>query len=254
MWIETSQNERVLRIALNRPEKRNALNLDLCRELVAALDTADGDPRVGAVLLCGNGKSFCAGMDLAEAATADPAAMSQIHEQLFTVHSRITKPIVAAINGAALAGGTGLVANAHIVVASEEATFGLTEIRIGLWPFLIFRGVALAIGERRAVELALTGRIVGAREALEWGLVHQVVANPETESAAAEIAKQLSEASPVALRSGLEYVREIRGKSWREAGKIGRLIRGQVLQAGDFAEGLEAFHGKRTAIWPSIPK
>ncbi|MDQ6700677.1 MAG: enoyl-CoA hydratase/isomerase family protein [Acidobacteriota bacterium] len=252
MWIETSQDKRVLRLGLNRPEKRNALNLDLCRELVAALDTADGDPRVGAVLLCGNGKSFCAGMDLTEAETADPAALSQIHEQLFTVHERMTKPIVAAVNGAALAGGTGLVANAHIVVASEAATFGLTEIRIGLWPFLIFRGVALAIGERRAVELALTGRIVGAREALEWGLVHQVVAHPETENTAAEIAKQLSQSSPVALRSGLAYVQEIRGKSGPEAGKIGRGIREQVLQAGDFAEGLKAYHGKRAPIWPSL--
>ncbi len=254
MWIETVQNERVLRIALNRPEKRNALNLDLCRELLAALDTADSDPRVGAVLLRGNGKSFCAGMDLTEAATADRSALSHIHEQLFTVHSRITKPIVAAINGAALAGGTGLVANAHIVVASEDATFGLTEIRIGLWPFLIFPAVALAIGERRAVELALTGRIAGAREALEWGLVHRVVANSETESTAAEIAKQVANASPVALRGGLEYVQEIRGKSWPEAGRIGRGIREQVLQGGDFAEGLEAFRGKRTAIWPSIQK
>ena len=254
MWIETAQNERLLRIALNRPDKRNALNLDLCRELVAALDLADSDPRVGAVLLCGNGKSFCSGMDLTEAATADPAALSRIHEQLFSVNARITKPIVAAVHGAALAGGTGLVANAHIVVASEDATFGLTEIRIGLWPFLIFPALALAIGERRAVELALTGRIAGAREALEWGLVHRVVAEGETESAASTIAKQLSESSPVALRSGLEFVQEIRRKSWPEAGQIGRRIREQVLQAGDFVEGLAAFKGKRTPIWPSLPK
>lgn len=254
MWIETAQTERVLRIALNRPEKRNALNLDLCRELVAALDTADSDSRIGAVLLCGNGKSFCSGMDLTEVGTADAEAMNQVHEQLFTVNARITKPIVAAVNGPALAGGTGLVANAHIVAAAEDATFGLTEIRIGLWPFLIFRGVSLAIGERRCVELALTGRIVGSREALDWGLVHHVVPGGETEAVAAGIAQRLSRSSPLAIRSGLEYVQEIRGKSWAEAGQIGRGIREQVLYGGDFAEGLEAFRGKRAPIWPSLLK
>lgn len=251
MWIETTQNERVLRIALNRPEKRNALSLDLCRELVSTLDDADSDRRIGAVLLCGNGKSFCAGMDLTEAGTAHPAALSQIHEQLFTVQTRITKPIVAAVHGAALAGGMGLAANAHIVVASEDATFGLTEIRIGLWPFLIFPAVALAIGERRAVELALTGRIAGAREALNWGLAHQVVSGPKTESTASAIAKQLSESSSVALRSGLEYVQDTRGLNEADAGQIGRRIRDQVLQGDDFAEGLKAFLSKRAPIWPS---
>ncbi len=152
MSVEISQLERVRRIALNRPEKRNALHLELCRELVAAFDAADADPHTGAVLLCANGKTFCAGMDLREAATSDPHALSETHEQLFTTHARFTKPIVAAVQGAALAGGAGLVANAHIAVAAEDATFGLTEIRIGLWPFLIFRSVTLAIGERRAVD------------------------------------------------------------------------------------------------------
>ncbi len=254
MWVDISRRERVLRIALNRPEKRNALHLELCRELVTAFDAADADPHIGAVLLCANGKAFCAGMDLREAGTADPHALSEIHEQLFTTHARLTKPIVAAVQGAALAGGTGLVANAHIAIAGEDATFGLTEIRIGLWPFLIFRSVTLAIGERRAVELALTGRTFSAQEALGFGLIHQVVAPAEVESAAMQMAQQLSESSAAAMRSGLEYTQEIRGKTWAEASNLGRRIREQMLQSGDFEEGVAAFRGKRTPIWPSISK
>lgn len=254
MWVEVSRHERVLRIALNRPEKRNALHLELCRELVAAFENADADPRIGAILLCANGKAFCAGMDLKEAGTADSYALSQVHEQLFTVHARLTKPVVAAVRGAALAGGTGLVANAHIAVAAEGATFGLTEIRVGLWPFLIFRSVTLAVGERRAVELGLTGRVFSAVEALGFGLIHYVVPEAEAEPEAMAIAQQLSQSSAAAMRSGLEYAQEIRGRSWGEAGEIGRRIREEVLRSGDFAEGVAAFLNKRTPIWPSIPK
>src|ERR1700720_4759563 len=146
--LQTVSDGRLLRLALNRPDKRNALNLELCRALVEALEAANGDPGVGAILLTGNGKSFCAGMDLHEIADADTGAISQVHEQLFTIGARLAKPLIAAVNGAALAGGTGLAANCHIVIASPGATFGLTEIRLGLWPFLVFRALTAAVGER----------------------------------------------------------------------------------------------------------
>ncbi len=168
--VHTVSDGRLLRLTLNRPQKRNALNLELCRALVEALEGADRDPKIGAILLSANGPSFCAGMDLHEIDHVDDGALSLVHEQLFTIGARLSKPLVAAVHGAALAGGTGLVANCHIVVASEDATFGLTEIRLGLWPFLVFRAVAAAIGERRATELSLTGRIFGAGEAQEIGL------------------------------------------------------------------------------------
>ena len=90
--------------------------------------------------------------------------MNALHEQLFTIGVRLEKPMVAAVHGAALGGGTGLVANCHVVVALRDAAFGLTEIRLGLWPFLVFRAVAAALGERRAMELALTGRVFRARK------------------------------------------------------------------------------------------
>ena len=173
MSIEVTRENRVLHITLNRPEKRNALNGALCHALVGAFDEADSDPNIGSVLLSANGPAFCAGMDLSE--TED---FADIHERLFTTINRVDKPIVAAVQGAVLAGGTGLAANAHVVVASLDARFGLVEIRIGLWPVLVFRAVSLAIGERRATELSITGRILSVDEARAWSLVTEIHDDP----------------------------------------------------------------------------
>ena len=255
--LHTVSDGRLLRVALNRPDKRNALNLELCRALVEALEAADRDPGVGAILLTGNGKAFCAGMDLHEIAGAgsdtdnvDTAAISQVHEQLFTIGARLGKPLIAAVHGAALAGGTGLVANCHIAIASQDATFGLTEIRLGLWPFLIFRAVAVAVGERRTIELALTGRVFGAAEGRELGLVHEIAA--DLEARATEVARNLAESSPTAIRSGLRCVQEARGKDWKLAGEISQRARREVFESADFQEGIRAFREKRQPRWPSI--
>lgn len=245
--LEIRQERRLLRLTLDRPEKRNALSLALCRELTQALDGASADPGIGAILLAGNGKAFCAGMDLHEALVADRAELDQAHEQLFTIGARLTKPLIAGVQGPALAGGTGLAANAHILIAAEDATFGLTEVRIGLWPILIFRMVAAAVGQRRATELALTGRIFDGRDALQYGLVHEV--SPFPVARAAEIALQLSQASPSAIQSGLNYLNQTRDANWEEAGEIGRKIRRIAMESPDFQEGIRAFQEKRKPSW-----
>jgi enoyl-CoA hydratase/carnithine racemase len=251
--LHTVSDGRLLRLTLNRPQKRNALDLELCHALVAALEAADHDPKVGAILLNANGKSFCAGMDLHEIDHADDGALGMIHEQLFTIGGRLTKPLIAAVHGAALAGGTGLVANCHIVISSEDATFGLTEIRLGLWPFLVFRAVAAAVGERRTVELSLTGRIFGAAEARELGLVHQVVGSAGDLAAGAfEVASAIAESSPTAIQSGLRSVQLARGKDWKKAAEISQRIRREVFASPDFQEGVRAFREKRQPRWPSI--
>jgi enoyl-CoA hydratase/carnithine racemase len=230
--IQTDRDGSVLRLTLNRPEKRNALNAALCRELVEALESADADPAVHAVLLTAAGKSFCAGMDLAEIMDPpDPEEIDALHERLFTIGARSTTPIVAAVQGAALAGGTGLVANCHIAVAAPDATFGVTEIRIGLFPFLIFRSVSAAITERRAIELALTGRIFPAAEAREFGLIHEVAADPAVR--AAEIARQIASASAIAIRKGLGCV--------HQSIDAARAARKEVFQSAEFQAGLRAF-------------
>jgi enoyl-CoA hydratase/carnithine racemase len=248
--LHSVQHGRVLLLTLHRPEKRNALSVELCRKLVESLEEAAGDSRVGAIVLAGKGKSFCAGMDLQELSPANSEEIGRAQEQLFTMGARLGKPIVAAVRGAALGGGAGLVANCHIVITSEDATFGLTEIRLGLWPFVVFRAVAAALGERRTVELALTGRIFDAQEAREMGLTHQIAAEPEKR--AMEVAEAIAGFSPTAIHSGLTFVRETRGRDWRTTGEIARLVRNEIFEGGDFQEGLRAFREKRPPRWPSI--
>jgi enoyl-CoA hydratase/carnithine racemase len=248
--LETSRHGRLLRLALNRPDKRNALNAQLCREVVQAVEEAEREPSIGAVLIAGNGPHFCAGMDLTEVSSDTAAEINLVQEQLFTVGARLSKPLVASVRGAALGGGMGLVGNCHIVVAHPEATFGLTEIRVGLWPFLVFRVLSMGLGERRMIELSLTGRTFDAREACEMGLVHEVTADHEARSL--EVASALSECSPTAIRSGLTFVREVRGRDWRTAGEIARRIRDEVFQSTDFEEGRRAFREKRKPQWPSL--
>jgi enoyl-CoA hydratase/carnithine racemase len=243
--LQSRRDGRLLRLALNRPEKRNALNAALCAELTAALVEADHDPDVGAILLTGNGKGFSAGMDLDEALTADAGALADLQERLFTAYSWLTKPLIAAVQGTALAGGTGLAANAHIVIAAHDATFGLTEIHIGLWPFVIFRAMVHAVGERRAVELSLTGRKLGAREAYDCGLVHQVVNAGDLESTAQATALGIANSSPTAIATGLAFVQESRGVSIEEAGRAARSCRQQICEGADFQERVRQFRARK---------
>jgi enoyl-CoA hydratase/carnithine racemase len=249
-FLTAERHGRTLRLTLNRPQKRNALDAELCTSLADAIESAAADPKIGAILLAAAGPAFSAGMDLAEAQSAPPDALADVHERLFTVGARVSTPLVGLVTGSALGGGVGLVANCHIVVAGENATFGLTEIRLGLWPFLIFRSVANAVGERHAVELALTGRIFDAQEAQMLDLVHKIAQKPE--EAALHLAGQLADASPAAIRLGLQFVNQSRETNLEESLSIGRRFRAKLMAGEDFREGLAAFRDKRTPHWPSI--
>ncbi len=130
-------------------------------------------------------------------------------------------------------------ANCHIVIAAEAATFGLTEIRLGLWPFLVYRPVELAVGERRTVELALTGRVFDAAEAWELGLVHEVTA--DAEARASEVAQSISAYSATAIRTGMAFVQEVRGRSWQESAQVAQRVRNQVFASADFQEAIRPF-------------
>jgi enoyl-CoA hydratase/carnithine racemase len=249
-YIQKKQDGRVLRITLNRPEKRNALNLALCHELVDAIDHADADHGVGAIVLNANGPVFCSGMDLQEACVIDHGELARIHERLFTTIQRVRTPIIGAVHGAALAGGTGLAANAHILYAAPNTRFGLTEIRIALWPVLIFRAVQHAIGERRTVELSLTGREFKAAEALYYGLISDVVEHPLAK--AMETAHSIAAFSPIAIGAGLDFVHQVRGRDWDHAGRVARETRDRLIANEDFKEGTQAFLEKRAPVWPSL--
>src|SRR6476659_1682990 len=221
--LEVQQTGRVCRIAMNRPEKRNALSVALCRALLEAVEQASADKGVGAILLTANGPSFCAGMDLVELGTVPYDQVDIVHEQLFTLGARAVKPMIAAVHGPALGGGTGLVANCHIVIASEAASFGLTEIRLGMWPFLIYKAMVAAIGERRTMALALSGRIFEAREALGMGLVHEIAGDPVAR--AAEIAETVAGYSPSSVRTGMMFVQDLQERGWKHAAEIARMVR-----------------------------
>ena len=241
---------RVLHLTLKRPEKRNALNMAVCRELITGFDRSEADPAISAILISGDGPAFCAGMDLAEVLSADQDELMGLHERLFTVIERARKPIVAAVQGPALAAGMGLAANAHVVIAGRDARFGLTEIRIGLWPAVVFRAVVRAIGERRATELSISGRSMNAEEALSAGLATEIAEDPKAR--ALEIATQFASFSPVAMAAGLEHVARTRGLAWDDAAAVNRELRDRMMASDDFREGVSAFLEKRTPRWPSL--
>ena len=199
-------------------------------------------------------RPFALGWIWPKSLTADQDELSALHERLFTTIERARKPIVAAVHGAALAAGTGLAANAHIVIASKDARFGLTEIRIGLWPMVVFRAVTRANpGERRATELSITGRINDAAEALQFSLVTEIADDPKTK--ATELALKLAAYSPVAIATGLEHIARTRSLAWANwdaAAPINLEMRSKLMASHDFKEGVSAFLEKRPPQWPSL--
>lgn len=174
------------------PEKRNALDAAACRELVHEIRDADADPGVGAILLEADGHVFCV------AAEPDDDA-------LFRIGCTVSKPIVAAVQGVAIAGGLALVANAHVAIAAQGTSFGLTGIREGKWQEGAFDSLVRALGRRRAAELAITGRVFSTPEALTWGLIHQVAPAFELDDRASEIAMAVANANAEALKQVLTY-------------------------------------------------
>ena len=253
MNLLISNTQRVLHLVLNRPGKRNALDVGLCREIVAIISEAQQRDDIGCILIGAAGAVFCSGMDLDEASKIGEAELSAVHEALFTLGSQSLKPIVMVVHGPALGGGLGLVAQGHIVFAGDGAIFGLPEIRVGLWPFLVYRSVSAALGQRRTLELSLTGQSFTAQQACNWGLVHRVCPEPELQDLAVLMARNLAKASPLALSSGMQYLRDSVGKPWNESGEIAKAFRSKLMESADFKEGRLAFKQKRQPRWPSMP-
>jgi len=189
MKLRPEQEGRLYRIALASPETRNALDREACAELLRKLREAAFDPSIGAILLEAEGPVFCA--------ACEP------HEELLSIGREILKPFIVAVQGVALGGGLALVANAHIVVAAQGTSFGLTGIREGSWHRAIHQAVAHAIGERRAVELSLSGRVFSTPDALAWGLVHHVAPAFEFDERAEQVATEIANANAETVREML---------------------------------------------------
>jgi enoyl-CoA hydratase/carnithine racemase len=189
------QDGRVRRLTLAAPARRNVLDAALAENLLNELRDAQADSNTGAILIDADGPVFCGGMDWAE-----PVA-----EDIFSFGRAAGKPIVASMQGVAISAGLALIANAHVAVAAQGSSFGLTDIREGRCHVGILKAVAAAIGDRRTRELSLTGRVFTAPEALAWGLVHALTPPFELDDRASAIATALANADPGAVRAILEH-------------------------------------------------
>ncbi|HWM85891.1 MAG TPA: enoyl-CoA hydratase-related protein [Kofleriaceae bacterium] len=242
----------VLRLTLDRPDKRNPIGPQTCGELVHALARAAGDPSVRVVVLTGAGAVFSAGGDLSQMAGAG-AASSAIPPaslvELFTAMHDLGVPIIAMVNGHALAGGLGLVVACDLAVASDQATFGTTEIRVGLWPMMISAEIARSIGRKQALELMLTGKRVSAAEALAIGLINRVVPAESLEAETMALAAELAELSPATIALGLRAFYRSQDMELGDALRFLEGELGRVLALEDAREGLTAFLQKRKPVW-----
>ncbi|MEX0834890.1 MAG: enoyl-CoA hydratase/isomerase family protein, partial [Nitriliruptor sp.] len=207
MSVRTERHGAVLRVTIDRPDQRSALNADVLRSITAALATAD-DPEVRVVVLTGAGdRAFCAGADLAGGLATDATVVEQ-HDQrgllreLFAAVGRLPVPLVGRVNGHALAGGLGVALACDLLVATETAEFGTPEERVGLWPYVISALLTEHLGPKRALELMMTGRRLSAAEAREWGLVNQVVPDEELDTAVDALVSELLAGAPLALALG----------------------------------------------------
>lgn len=246
-----SREGRVLRMTLNRPNENNLLNGAALRALAAALEGAQQDGGVGCVLLDAAGSMFCAGLDLEEMAAGSEGAEAAA-VRVFGFRTWSKKPLVLAVGGPCLGAGVGLAANAHVVVASQGVQFGLTEIRQGAWPFHTQRAVEEAIGVRRTVEMALTGRLFSSAEALQFGLVHEIAPAFELDDRASGMAMHLASLSPGAVRRGLEFMRAARAAGETGTAELVRAAMREMAGSEDFAEGLSAQKERRRPEWPSL--
>jgi enoyl-CoA hydratase len=245
MVLEAALSDGVLVLTMNRPEHRNALNRELYREIGRAFVDAEANPDVRAVVLTGAGdKAFCAGMDLKAFAAGDPIGADDGPGTTVFVERCYPKPIVAAVNGAAVAGGFGVMLGCDIIVAAEHATFGLPEVRRGLVGVGATTRASLRLPPAVTLELALTGEPMDATRALHYGLVNRVVPSADVLPTAVAIAKTIAANAPLAVVLAKEIALDARGlvdsdiAGWRQRAAA-------VFASDDAKEGARAFAEKR---------
>lgn len=252
--VRTELERGVLRVTIDRPEQRNALNADVNRGLLEALARLRADDAARVMVLTGAGdKAFCAGADLG--GLSPDAGAVELHRgrALFADVLRelrdVPKPVVGRVNGHALAGGFGLALGCDLLVAADHATFGTTEVKVGLWPYMISAVIMEHLGPKRTLELMMTAERLDAAKALEWGLVNRVVPAADLDAATDELVGTLLGLSPVVFALGKE--------SYATALQMGRdqaltYLAGMLslhLQTDDVKEGVTAFLQKRAPEW-----
>jgi methylglutaconyl-CoA hydratase len=244
-------DESVARLTLNRPEKRNALDAEMIGEIKDALDHAARAETVRVILLTGAGMDFCSGMDLTALAAADGGkVLDHLAEardlgDLFLAMRRHPLPIVAAVRGRALAGGCGLATAADVILAAESAQFGYPEVRIGFIPAMVMAILRRSVCEKHAFELIATGEVVGARAALDMGLINRVFADATFESAVEAYARNLASHPAAAISLAKSLLYQMDGMSFPAAIEAGAQMNAIVRQTGEFKSGVANFLKKK---------
>jgi methylglutaconyl-CoA hydratase len=244
----------VRRITLNRPERRNAMTPEMVDELIAAMEeAAKNDCRV--VVFAGAGESFCAGLDLSalqamnEKTAMEHTADAQRIARLFRTLYELPKPTIAVVQGAAIAGGTGLATMCDFTLAAPGAKFGYTEVRIGFVPAVVSAFLVLQIGEKQARDLLLTARLFTSEEALGLGLVNEVVEAERLEARALELVAALKANSPEA-QAATKRLLTSQNKAWLDDAIAYALeANAEARATHDFREGVAAFLEKRKPVW-----
>jgi len=252
--IQLAYDSGVATITLNRPEKRNALSLQMLDELVSALDEIEtSDAHV--VILTGAGKAFCAGMDLDELKSLigkshteniqDSRRMARFFRRLY----EFPRPTIAAVNGAAIAGGTGIATMCDFTLAVPEAKFGYTEVRIGFVPALVSSILVWQVGHKIARDLLLTGRIFDSAEANLYGFVNEVVALDRLLERTRELASQIMENSPSSVRLTKKLINGFIAEALDRQIEQSIEENAAIRQTADFREGISSFLEKRKPRW-----
>jgi methylglutaconyl-CoA hydratase len=248
--LQVRRDAGVLTLALNRPDKRNALSMELIGRLAAELDAADLDAEVRVVVLRGEGRDFCAGADLAELfasagrdAGANEADALRLGD-LFVKIRALPKPVVARVHGNALAGGCGLATACDVVLAAETARFGYPEIQRGFVPAMVMVLLRRLTSERIAFDLVATGRMLSAREAAEVGLISRVVPDAELDSALDSIVRQLAEASATALALTKQLLYQLDDRTFIDGVRLGARVNALARTTSDFRDRIERFFAR----------
>ncbi|HEY0615682.1 MAG TPA: enoyl-CoA hydratase [Candidatus Elarobacter sp.] len=239
-------------VTLNRPEKRNALSLDVMRELIGAFEALGEDRAVKVVILRGLGPAFSAGHDLREMLERSVEEYRLVFDtcvRLMETIQSIPQPVIAEIAGIATAAGCQLVATCDLAVASSEARFATPGVKIGLFCTTPMVALTRAIGRKRAMEMLLTGAMIDARTAAEWGLINRVVAPHELGAATLELAHRIASAAGFVVGLGKAAFYAQIDLDQPKAYAYAKEVMSMNALAADAQEGMEAFVSKRAPSW-----
>ena len=248
--VETA--EHIGTITLNRPEQMNTFSTPLAGDLNQALVDLDDDPDVRVIVVAGTGRAFCAGIDLAEYAGKSHGEYRRwvTHmEQMVLTIANMKTPVIASARGFAVANGAGIVLAADLAVIADNTRFAVSAVNIGLFCMGPAVPLTRAVPRKRAMELLLLGDLISAEQALEWGLVNQVVPDDQLEAATAAMAAKLAAKSPVAVQMGKQAIDRMADMPLPEALVYSNEMFASLCVTEDAREGVDAFLNKRPAVW-----